>query len=146
MGRYRITGVLGSGGMGRVLLGEAPDGRRAAIKLVHPELVETEGFRARFRREVALAAQAPPGWTAAFLDADPDAPRPWLATAYLDAPTLNEEIARRAASTSRRNRVRNPGSAARSGRTGFSATCRPRPSTAACTRPEAPEPSSRPSR
>ncbi|MEU6698308.1 serine/threonine-protein kinase [Pseudonocardia sp. NPDC046786] len=94
VGRYRITGVLGSGGMGRVLLGEAPDGRRAAIKLVHPELVETDGFRARFRREVALAAQAPPGWTAAFLDADPDAPRPWLATAFLDAPTLHEEIAR----------------------------------------------------
>ncbi|OSY38240.1 Serine/threonine-protein kinase AfsK [Pseudonocardia autotrophica] len=94
MGRYRITGVLGAGGMGRVLLGEAPDGRRAAIKLVHPELVESEGFRARFRREVALAAQAPPGWTAAFLDADPDAAQPWLATAYLDAPTLHDEIAR----------------------------------------------------
>ena len=94
VGRYRIIGVLGAGGMGRVLLGEAPDGRRAAIKLVHPELAGTDGFRARFRREVALAAQAPPGWTAAFLDADPDAEQPWLATAYLDAPTLHEEIAR----------------------------------------------------
>lgn len=94
VGRYRIIGVLGAGGMGRVLLGEAPDGRRAAIKLVHPELAGTDGFRARFRREVALAAQAPPGWTAAFLDADPDAEQPWLATTYLDAPTLHEEIAR----------------------------------------------------
>ncbi|MBP2367330.1 serine/threonine-protein kinase [Pseudonocardia parietis] len=93
VGRYRITGVLGAGGMGRVLLGVAPDGRRAAIKLVHRELAGTDGFRARFRREVALAAQAPPGWTAAFLDADPDAEQPWLATAYLDAPTLHQEIA-----------------------------------------------------
>ncbi|MEQ3552549.1 serine/threonine-protein kinase [Pseudonocardia nematodicida] len=92
VGRYRITGVLGAGGMGRVLLGEAPDGRRAAIKLVHPELVDADGFRARFRREVTLAARAPAGWTAAFLDADPDADRPWMATAYLEAPSLHDEI------------------------------------------------------
>lgn len=81
--------------MGRVLLGQDPDGRLAAIKLVHTELVDdgdARGFRARFRREVRLAAQAPPGWTTPFLDADPDAPRPWLATAFLDAPSLREQM------------------------------------------------------
>ncbi len=98
VGRFRIVGVLGAGAMGRVLLGEGPDGRLAAVKLVHPELVDDGadgadgGFRARFRREVRLAAQAPPGWTAPFLDADPDAPRPWLATAFLDAPSLLEHL------------------------------------------------------
>ena len=92
VGRFRIVCLLGAGGMGRVLLGEDPDGRLAAIKLVHPELADDGGFHARFRREIRLAAQAPPGWTAPFLDADPDAPRPWLATAYLDAPSLLEYL------------------------------------------------------
>ena len=92
VGRFRIVGVLGSCVMGRVLLGEDADGRPAAIKVVHAELLGDEGFRARFRREIRLAAQAPPGWTAPFLDADPDAERPWLATAFLDAPSLQEHL------------------------------------------------------
>ncbi|RZT85482.1 serine/threonine protein kinase [Pseudonocardia sediminis] len=93
VGRFRIRGVLGAGGMGRVLLGVDPSGTPAAIKLVHTELVDDDGFRARFRREVSLAALAPARYTAAFLDADPDAPRPWLATAHLDAPSLHDELA-----------------------------------------------------
>lgn len=36
--------------MGRVLLGSGPDGRLAAVKLVHEQLAEDDGFRARFRR------------------------------------------------------------------------------------------------
>lgn len=41
--------------MGRVLLGVSPDGRLIAVKQVHADLAEDDGFRARFRREVAAS-------------------------------------------------------------------------------------------
>lgn len=52
IGPFRTVTVLGQGGMGRVVLGVAPDGRYVAVKQVHAELAEDDGFRARFRREV----------------------------------------------------------------------------------------------
>ncbi|MFF2196752.1 hypothetical protein [Streptomyces sp. NPDC058157] len=48
---YRVLGVLGQGGMGRVLLAAAPDGRLVAVKQVHAGLAADDAFRARFRRE-----------------------------------------------------------------------------------------------
>lgn len=51
-GRYRITGVLGSGGMGCVFLGEHVAIRRPlAIKLLHPEVEGIDGISERFQRE-----------------------------------------------------------------------------------------------
>jgi serine/threonine protein kinase len=46
---------LGQGGMGRVLLAVAPDGRLVAVKQVHLELAEDAGFR----REVAASRKVP---------------------------------------------------------------------------------------
>jgi hypothetical protein len=92
LGRYRVTGRLGTDGMGRVLLGVDDGGRRAALRVVHPQLAAQPGFRARFRREVQLAAAAPPWFAAAVLDADPDGDPPWLATAYVEGPTLQAYV------------------------------------------------------
>lgn len=55
--------MLGQGGMGRVVLGVAPDGRYVAVKQVHAELAEDEGFRARFRREVDASRRVAPAAT-----------------------------------------------------------------------------------
>ncbi|MFC4947679.1 protein kinase domain-containing protein [Pseudonocardia sp. GCM10023141] len=88
LGRYRVLGRLGVGGMGRVLLGVDEVGRRVALKIVHAELASDQGFRERFRREIQIAAAAPAWFTAPVLDADPDAERPWLATAYIEGPSL----------------------------------------------------------
>ncbi|KJY16920.1 hypothetical protein VR44_40245, partial [Streptomyces katrae] len=55
VGPYRVLGVLGEGGMGRVLLAAAPDGRLVAVKQVHARLADDDDFRARFRREVAAS-------------------------------------------------------------------------------------------
>lgn len=80
IGPFRCVAVLGQGGMGRVLLGVGPDGRFVAVKQVHTELAEDEGFRARFRREVAASRKVSGAFTAPVVDADPEAPTPWLAS------------------------------------------------------------------
>ncbi len=50
--RYRITGVLGSGGMGCVYLAEHVSIKRPlALKLLHPEVGEIEEVSRRFERE-----------------------------------------------------------------------------------------------
>ncbi len=92
LGRYRVQSRLGAGGMGRVLLGVDESGRRAALKVVHAELAADPGFRERFRREVQMAASAPPWFTAPVLDADPDAERPWLATQFVEGPSLQSYV------------------------------------------------------
>ncbi|OLZ65093.1 serine/threonine protein kinase [Streptomyces sp. IMTB 2501] len=88
VGPYRLLGRLGSGGMGRVYLGRSAGGRTVAVKIVHPHFALDEEFRARFRREVAAARRVGSAWTAPVLDADPDAPVPWVATAYAAGPSL----------------------------------------------------------
>lgn len=87
---YRLVALLGEGGMGRVQLARTASGRLVAVKTVHEHLAADPGFRERFRRET-LAARAVAGpFTAAVLDADPDAVRPWLATEFCAGPTLTE--------------------------------------------------------
>ena len=50
LGGWRLGRKLGQGGMGAVHLAER-DGRKGALKLMHPALVGTGDFRARFLRE-----------------------------------------------------------------------------------------------
>ncbi|MFJ9565624.1 protein kinase [Streptomyces fuscichromogenes] len=92
VGPYRLLGRLGSGGMGRVYLGRSAGGRSVAVKIVHPHFALDEEFRARFRREVAAARRVGGAWTAPVLDADPDAPVPWVATAYAAGPSLTAAV------------------------------------------------------
>ncbi|MGY1500194.1 protein kinase domain-containing protein [Streptomyces sp. QTS52] len=92
VGPYRLLGRLGAGGMGRVYLGRSAGGRTVAVKIVHPHFALDEEFRARFRREVEAARRVGGAWTAPVLDADPDAPVPWVATAYAAGPSLTAAI------------------------------------------------------
>ena len=93
VGPYRVLGRLGAGGMGQVLLGRSPGGRTVAIKVIHPALADEPDFRSRFRREVTAARAVDGPYTASVLDADPDAARPWLATAYLAGMSLQDAVA-----------------------------------------------------
>lgn len=55
---YRIEGLLGEGGMSRVLLGVDPvTGQKVAIKVLHPEFAQHEQVRMLFRREARLLAK-----------------------------------------------------------------------------------------
>lgn len=57
-GPYRVVGVLGNGGMGRVLRAhDAEHERDVALKVLHPQWAQDEGYRSRFRREAQIAAR-----------------------------------------------------------------------------------------
>ena len=59
-GRFRVTGVLGEGGMGVVYVGEQQMGstiRKVAIKTLHPHLSQDPAVLARFHRECGTVAQ-----------------------------------------------------------------------------------------
>jgi len=93
VGDYRILSRLGAGGMGRVFLGRSPGGRLVAVKVVHEELLRRPEFRPRFRREVQAARLVSGAFTAPVVDADPDAPLPWLVTSYIAGPSLEQAVA-----------------------------------------------------
>jgi len=92
IGPFDLLGVLGSGGMGRVYLGQSPGGRRVAVKVVQSGLAHHQEFRSRFRREIEAARQMNSLYTAALVDADPDAPLPWMATRYINGRSLQGEV------------------------------------------------------
>jgi len=93
VGPYLLLSRLGAGSMGRVYLGQSASGRLVAVKTIRVEYAEEADFRARFAHEVAAARRVSGVFTAAVVAADPDAAVPWLATAYVPAPSLARLVA-----------------------------------------------------
>ncbi|WP_126642730.1 serine/threonine-protein kinase [Embleya hyalina] len=96
VGRFRLAGLLGAGGMGRVFFGRAPDGVAVAVKVVHPHLLNSgqDEFRARFVREVRTARAVDAAFTARVVAADADADVPWLATEFVPGIPLGAAVER----------------------------------------------------
>lgn len=94
IGDYRLLGVLGAGGMGRVYLGRNTGGRTVAVKVIRPDLITDPEFRVRFQREVSAARRVGGSCTAPVLDADVNADPPWLATGYVAGLALSEAVER----------------------------------------------------
>ncbi|HEX6273442.1 MAG TPA: serine/threonine-protein kinase [Polyangiaceae bacterium] len=70
-GRFRVTGVLGEGGMGKVYVGEQQMGttvRKIAIKTLHAHLSKDPSVLARFHRECGTVAQLEHPNTIKFFD------------------------------------------------------------------------------
>ncbi|CAL9431565.1 Serine_threonine-protein kinase PknD [Streptomyces sp. enrichment culture] len=94
LGPYRLLGVLGEGGMGKVYVGQDRARAVAAVKVLRPELAHDQNLSQRFVRE-ALAAQAVRSTgVAAVLGAQTEGGRPWIATEFLAGPTLDEAVER----------------------------------------------------
>ncbi|MGW5676735.1 bifunctional serine/threonine-protein kinase/ABC transporter substrate-binding protein [Streptomyces sp. NPDC003860] len=93
IGGYRLLGRLGAGGMGVVYLGRTDAGELAAVKVTLADLADRPDFRARFRREVAVARRVTGRWVVRVVDADPAADEPWLATEFVPGPSLGEAVA-----------------------------------------------------
>ena len=92
VGRFLIRARLGAGGMGRVYLASTEGGRPVAVKVMRSEIGLNPEFRERFRQEVEAARRVHGFYTAQVIDADPDAPQPWLATVYVPAPSLHQVV------------------------------------------------------
>jgi serine/threonine protein kinase len=90
---YQLCARLGSGGMGRVYLALTPARRPVALKVVRPDLGDDAEFRRRFRQEVDASRRVHGMYTAQVLDAGPDATPPWLVTAYVPGPSLQQAVA-----------------------------------------------------
>ncbi|MEU8700952.1 protein kinase [Streptomyces sp. NPDC048680] len=93
IGGYPLEARLGSGGMGTVFLARTSSGRPVAIKLIHQQYAGDDEFRIRFRQEVAAARRVSGAFTAAVVDAAPEAEQPWMATTYIEGHTLAQRIA-----------------------------------------------------
>ena len=94
IGPYAIIGKLGAGAMGQVFLARSTTGRLVAVKTIRVELAEEPGYRDRFAREVAAASRVSGVFTASVIQADAEADLPWVATAYVPAPSLSTLVRR----------------------------------------------------
>ncbi|MFF7456019.1 serine/threonine-protein kinase [Kitasatospora sp. NPDC008115] len=93
VGGYRLFARLGAGGMGRVYLSYTPGGRPVALKVVRPEFAEDGEFRRRFAQEVSNAQRIHGLYTAQVIDSGGlDGDAPWLVTAYVPGPSLQQVV------------------------------------------------------
>ena len=92
VGRYHVVARLGAGGMGVVYLAETRDGQPVAVKVLRPELADNPEFRTRFGREVIALTRIQGMCTVRVIEADTEAPRPFLVTEYADGPSLSEYV------------------------------------------------------
>ena len=93
IGEYRLRAQLGAGGMGRVYLGLSPGGRAVAIKVVNPDLAGNAEFLHRFTQEVAAARAVSGIYTAPVVASGLNERPPWLATAFVPGPSLDQVVA-----------------------------------------------------
>jgi hypothetical protein len=78
--------------MGEVFFGRSRAGRPVAVKLIYPVFAHDAEFRRRFRLEVEAGRKVGGFHAAQVVDADPDAERPWMVTAFVAGPSLDRML------------------------------------------------------
>jgi len=90
-GRYNVEREIGRGGNARIFLAHDPEGRKVALKILHPELLVSVAAD-RFLREIRLASRLDHPHIAKLLDSGE---RDWLVyyvMSYVEGPTLRERL------------------------------------------------------
>ncbi len=90
--RFQVERELGRGGAARVFLAREPDGRRVALKVLHPELLASSAAD-RFLREIRLAAQLDHPNIAPLLGSGEEGWAVYYTMAYIEGPSLRERLA-----------------------------------------------------
>lgn len=92
VGEHRVAGRLGEGGIGPVFLAHSQRRLPVAVTLARPQLAADPAFRSRFRQDVDVARSVRGAYVASIVDADTEAPLPWLAAVWLPGLTLHDTI------------------------------------------------------
>ena len=91
IGPWQIVNRLGSGGMGIVYMGNNGT-RAAAVKIVRDFLLEDPASRGRLGREVSSLKKVKSKFVAEIVGADVDSSPAWIATNFVDGPSLKTLI------------------------------------------------------
>jgi hypothetical protein len=96
VGGYRLLRPLGGGAMGTVYEAEDPaSGRRVAVKLIQPDLTESDDAIERFRQEGRLASALAHPRAVFVLAADEEAGRPYIVMELMPGSTLDDVVKER---------------------------------------------------
>jgi serine/threonine protein kinase len=94
-GKWHLVRILGSGGMSTVFEGLHRNSRRAAIKVLHPELAASRRVRSRFQREAYVANRVDHPDAVSVIDDDiSDDGLVFLVMEYLEGETLGGRLKR----------------------------------------------------
>jgi serine/threonine protein kinase len=91
LGDWRINGRLGEGGFGTVFLAEK-GAQKAAIKVIRQEFVQEEDARRRLVTEAEILSKLSDPSIGKILDSDLNGELPWIATEFINGPTLQDKI------------------------------------------------------
>ena len=95
LGRFRIDGTLGRGGMAVVYLAHDTElGRPVALKLMADHCSDDASFRARFAREAQAAARLSHPSIVQVFDIGEEAGVPFIVMEYVEGETLGDTLAR----------------------------------------------------
>ena len=91
LGGWRINGRLGEGGFGTVFLAEK-GAQKAALKVIRQEFVEENDARSRLATEAQVLSRLSDPSIGKILDCDLSGEFPWIATEFINGPTLDEKV------------------------------------------------------
>ena len=93
VGAYILGKQLGQGGMATVYLGHHPQlDRQVAIKVMHQNFLDDEGFVARFKREAQIVAKLNHPHIVPVYDYDEHDGQPYLVMKYIQGWTLKKQL------------------------------------------------------
>jgi len=92
VGPYRLLKRLGGGGQGTVYLGTDGGEDPVAVKVLNTDFQDTGRLKPALNRELASAQSVAAFVTAQVIAFDLDADPPYIATEFVDGPTLEDEV------------------------------------------------------